>query len=327
MKTVFLTGGGGAAVPGLIKILKDKGYRVLAGDMESLSVGLYMADKAFQLPKGLSAEFLPTMRKICKKENVDAVIPLVDEELLAAIELENDHIPVLLPEKRFISMCLDKYELMVNLKKEGISIPKTRLASEGIGDFQYPVIAKPRVGRGSRGVELLSSNTDFNNYMQNINESHSIILQEYINGKEFTVSVIVWRDGNVQGVVPKEIIKKDGVTKIAVTRYSEKIVEACLKVQECLKANGPFNVQLRFDEGGEPYIFEINPRFSTSISLTIASGIDELNLILDQALQISENESNTKFKEGTVLLRQTMDNFINEEEFYGRYREILDEVD
>lgn len=315
IKTVFLTGAGGAAIPGLIKYLKNEGYRVLAGDMDQYAVGLFIADKGFILPEGQSPDFLPTIRKICKNEKVDAFIPLVDEELLAAIDLEKENIPVILPRKDFIANCLDKYVLMKKLEALQISVPKTKLASEGFNGLTFPIIAKPRVGRGSRGVQLLNSKEEYHRYIKELSSPESIILQEYIEGKEFTVSTVVWRDGQIQGIIPKEIIQKRGVTRMAVTRRNSSIENICLDVQEKLKADGPFNVQLRLNQDGEPFIFEINPRFSTSISLTMASGIDELSIILNQALNEKGYTDSMEWKEGVVLLRQTLDEFLTEHEF------------
>ncbi|MFD1446459.1 ATP-grasp domain-containing protein [Oceanobacillus profundus] len=322
-KTIFLTGAGGSAIPGLIKQLKQKGFNVIAGDMDSFAVGLYLADKGFILPKGSSSEFLPAIKRICRNEKIDAIVPLVDEELLAIIELEKENIPVILPRKNFIAICLDKYKLMKELASYHISVPKTKLASEGCRDLTFPIIAKPRVGRGSRGVKILASENEFDSYIDRQNSPTSIILQEYIDGKEFTVSTVVWRDSQVQGIVPKEIIQKRGVTKLAVTRRNSTVENVCLDIQEKLRADGPFNVQLRLDESGKPFIFEINPRFSTSISLTIASGMDELNLILDRALTNKLKTDPIEWKEGIVLLRQTLDEFITEESFREHQNSIL----
>lgn len=322
-KTVFITGAGGVAIPGLIKRLKQNGFKVLAGDMDSLSVGLYLADKGFIIPKGQSPEFLQTIRKICHDEKVDAVIPLVDEELLSVIELEKENIPIILPRKKFIALCLDKYHLMKKLAEYNIPVPKTKLAIEGCKDLTFPIIAKPRVGRGSRGVKILNSEKEFNSYIEEISQPKTILLQDYIEGKEYTVSSIVWRDAQVQGIVPKEIIQKHGVTKMAVTRRNANIEKVCLDIQKKLRADGPFNVQLKLNDNGEPFIFEINPRFSTSISLTIASGIDELNIILDQVLNGQIKTDPIEWKEGIVLLRQTLDEFITEDEFSDYQKNIL----
>ncbi|WP_173918939.1 ATP-grasp domain-containing protein [Halobacillus sp. Marseille-Q1614] len=322
-RTVFITGAGGAAVPGLIKLLKQKGIRVIAGDMVRHAVGLYIADKGFILPAGTSSHFFPTLKKICREEKVDAVIPLVDEELLSAIKLEEEgHLPVLLPQRNFTALCLDKYQLMNQLARHQIPVPKTKLASEGCEGLLFPIIAKPRVGRGSRGVKVLKTKEDFQAYCNGLDQLSSILVQEYIPGKEFTVSVVVWRDGEVQSVIPKEIVHKQNITKMAVTRRNEKVIRICSKVQKEMKANGPFNVQLKLDPHGEPYIFEINPRFSTSVSLTIASGIDELNVLLDQALTGRKASAPLVWKEGIVLLRQSLDECISEEDFLNRQTNI-----
>ena len=157
--------------------------------------------------------------------------------------------------------------------------------------------------------------------------SDALLLQEYINGTEYTVSVVVWRDGEVQAVVPKEIISKRGITKIAVTRRNPKIESLCIKIQEQLKADGPFNVQLRFDaSSGEPFIFEINPRFSTSISLTIASGIDELGGLLSQALYGKSSVKFGNWQPGIVMMRKTVDEFMSESDFHYLKTKIAERV-
>ncbi|MFQ3544289.1 ATP-grasp domain-containing protein [Halobacillus rhizosphaerae] len=323
-KTVFLTGAGGAAVPGLIRILKSKGYRVLAGDMDPHAVGLYTADQGFKLPQGDSPEFSKKLAELCQQEKVDVLIPLVDEELPASAALGSESLAVLVPDKTFIELCLDKYKLMQAFEKAGIPFPRTKLASEGAHDLKFPIIAKPRVGRGSRGVEVFQSIDEFNSYRGTLPSAKDILIQEYIDGLEFTVSVCVWRDGRVQAVIPKEIIKKRGVTQLAVTRKNSVIEKVCIKIQEQLQADGPFNVQLRIDKQGVPFVFEINPRFSTSVSLTIASGFDELNYLVDRALGVRSSQ-NISWKEGVVLLRQTLDEFITEDKFLKRMKEFTGE--
>jgi hypothetical protein len=122
-------------------------------------------------------------------------------------------------------------------------------------------------------------------------------------------------DGEVQAVVPKQIISKVGVTKAAVTRRNDKIEALCKAIQKCFRADGPFNVQLVLDKDGEPWPFEINPRFSTSITLTNAAGADELGGLLSQALFGRDSYRVPLWQEGVVLIRHTTDQFISEEQF------------
>lgn len=318
--TVLITGAGGAATPGLIERLRCKGYRVLAADMDSNAVGLYLADMGFVIPQGSSRHFLPALRAICHREEVNALVPLVDEELVAALELEQDGVAVLLPRREFVVACLDKFRLMRRLDGLGIPVPKTRLASDSLEGMGFPLIAKPRTGRGSRGIGIVNSQEQLASYMgDSPYPREKLVIQEYVDGTEFTVSVVVWRDGKVKAVVSKEIILKQGITRLAVTRHNTRIDTLCRRIQDTLRADGPFNVQLRIDRiTGEPLVFEINPRFSTTISLTIAAGVDELGALLAEAIVGRQEQNFGDWQEGLVLLRRTSDQFMDEAAFLAR---------
>jgi carbamoyl-phosphate synthase large subunit len=322
--TVLITGAGGAAVPSLIELLRRKGYRVLAADMNPDAVGFYVADRGFVIPGGLSPDFASVIDNICTKEAVRVIIPLVDEELVNACELEARGYSVILPKVQFISTCLDKYLLMQELQNVGINVPETRLVKDGWNGMDFPIVIKPRTGRGSRGLGIMRTEEKLLSFIKASSYApEELIVQEFISGKEYTISVVVWRDGEVQAVVPKEIISKQGITKIAVTRKNQQIDTLCRTVQERLNADGPFNVQLKFDpEKNEPMIFEINPRFSTSITLTIAAGVDELNGIIEQALYGKREDNWECWKEGIVMIRQSVDMFMNENEFCVKKRRI-----
>jgi len=326
---VLLTGAGGVAVPGLIESLHARGYFIVATDIDPYAAGLYLADKGYVIPRADAREFLPAIRGVCRKEHVDVIVPLVDEELIQVLDLEAEGTTVLLPRKEFVTTCLDKYRLMERLKGHGIRVPGTTLLPDHEIHPSYPAIIKPRRGRGSRDVCRLEDRDDLLRYLS----SHpslpdQLIVQEFIEGVEFTVSVVVWRDGEVQAVVPKEILSKKGVTRMAVTRRNARIEETCHRIQHSLRADGPFNVQLMLDgHTGEPFIFEINPRFSTTISLTMAAGIDELHGLISQALGGREAYHFTEWTEGLVLFRRTLDEFWTEpslEERSTRIEELLE---
>ena len=269
------------------------------------------------IPPGTSPEFVPVLSRICNAQCVDVLVPLVDEELVAAARLESSKLRVIAPRGEFIKTCLDKFVLMENLTRVGISCPVTRCASDGMNDFCYPFIVKPKSGRGSRGVKVLYSERDLDMYFNNTAYgSEELIFQTYIEGPEYTVSVVVWRDGVVRAVVPKEIIFKDGVTRLAVTRNVASITACCHDVQRHLRADGPFNVQLRIDPtSGTVYPFEINPRFSTTVSLTIAAGVDEVGGLVDLAMQPGCSSSFGSVEAGVVLVRRTQDEFMAEDRF------------
>lgn len=316
-KTVLLTGAGGPAIAGMISVLRKWGYRIVAIDMLPFSSGFYLADRAYVVPAGNAPDFLPRLKEICLAEKVDAVISVVDEELPHMQKLESLGIVVIQPHLAFVEFCLDKLCCMRELRAAGLNAPQTWMVNElPAEEAIYPLFVKPRVGRGSRGCGKVSSPAELKEFLAASSYApEQLLAQTYVPGTEFTVSVIVWRDGEVQAVVPKQIISKIGVTKAAVTRCNAKIDTLCKAIQKHFRANGPFNVQLVLDKDGEPWPFEINPRFSTSITLTNAAGVDELGGLLSQALFGSDSYCFAEWREGVVLIRHTIDQFISEEQF------------
>jgi carbamoyl-phosphate synthase large subunit len=315
-KTVLLTGAGGPAISGMISVLRKWGYRIVAIDMLPFASGFYLADRAYVVPAGNAPDFFPRLKEICLTEKVDAVVSVVDEELPYVLQLEAIGIAVIQPRLEFVEFSLDKLRCMRELRAAGINAPQTWMLNELPTDAPYPLFVKPRVGRGSRGCGKVGSPVELKTFVSASSYTpDQLLAQTFAEGIEFTVSVIVWRDGEVQAVVPKQVISKVGVTKAAITRRNAKIETLCTAIQDRFKADGPFNVQLVMDRNGELWPFEINPRFSTSITLTNAAGVDELGGLLSQALFGRDSFRVPEWQEGVALIRHTTDQFISEEQF------------
>ncbi len=322
---VLVTGAGGAAVPSLIEGLRARRYRVVAVDADANAAGLYLADAGYRIPFASAVAFPDALAHICRLEGVAVLVPLVDEELLPVASLADQlHIPVVAPRSSFTALCLDKYALMKRLKEVGIDVPESWLLRDRHDGMPFPLILKPRVGRGSRGVRVIATPAELDAYIStNRPDVDAMLLQRYVEGTEFTVSVVAWRDGVVRAVVPKEIIDKRGITRIAVTRRQPQIDGLCRAIQDELRADGPFNVQLRVDiRDGRPLPFEINPRFSTTTTLTQAAGVDELGRLVDLAIGVSSASEVWTWREDVTLVRRTVDAFLTFNDFATRRRAV-----
>ena len=315
-KTILLTGAGGPAMSGMISLLRDSGAKIITVDMLPQSSGFYLSDKSYVVPAGDSPDFLSCIKSICRTDHVSAVVSVVDEELPHVALLEDMGIPVIQPRLAFVDLALDKYRCMKMLASVGLPSPATFLLSDYKKTLPYPIFIKPRVGRGSRGAARIDNDISFDSYIANTTYSlDNLIVQPFIEGDEYTVSVVVSRDGVVHSVVPKKIIKKAGVTKLAVTKVNPVISRLCNDIQFNFKADGPFNVQLIVDRSGVAYPFEINPRFSTSTTLTAASGVNELVGLILLFLDPTFCYNFPSPKDNIVLVRHVVDHFMPLDEF------------
>jgi len=184
-----------------------------------------------------------------------------------------------------IELARDKYRTYLRLRDAGHAVPETWLASERVGPSEFPLIVKPRQGRGSRDVERVTDGEELAAYLEHTErEPDELLLQEFLPGEEYTTSVVGTADGELLGVVPKEAIEKDGSTVVGATREAPAVVASCRAVFDTLEPAGPMNVQQILDEDGTPRTIEINPRFSSTSCLTVAAGVDEFDLLVRDAL-------------------------------------------
>ncbi len=279
-KRLLFSGAGGSIFPYMFQAL-EKEYDVYAMDSDEKIAHLYSDEKILTVPNVSDNNFESVITQIIKEHKIDVYIPGIDEEILIAIEISRKMgMQVLSPSEAFVHLCLDKYELMKILSEKKISDIKTYMASDYNEDFDYPIFLKPNIGRGSRGIKKIDNFAEYEAYflLEKYDKS-DVLVQPFIGGDEYTVSVTVNNLNKIIAIVPKIVFTKQGITKHAQSVKHEKIESICKKIVDALNPKGSFNVQLKL-VGNEVYIFEINPRFSTTLVLSVASGINEIDLVI-----------------------------------------------
>lgn len=305
---VLFSGAGGSGAPAVIDVLRSSGrYWLAAVDANRYSAGLYLADYGEVVPLVTQKNYFQRIKRLVDRFKIDVYMPLIDEELLPAYEFvkDNPRLTLILPRREFTSLVLNKYEMAKAFQRAGIRCPATFLNGE-LSDktFKKKMFLKPVTGRGSRGIAIINSKNEYEKYFanQSIYDRSQVMLQEYIEGDEYTVSAVVGKEGWIYAVVPKKIIKKQGITYLSVTKENHLINDVVRQIQNKFEANGPFNVQLKIFKG-EPYILEVNPRFSTTVVHTIAAGVNEIDCLIRDFHNNDCEKKHLSFKTGLVMLR------------------------
>lgn len=284
---VLVTAAGGAGSIEIIKALCAKGYAVLATDCSTYAAGFVFADRGFVVPPASEAAFRGAITNILRDTRPEFIVPLVDEEIPIFHAMRGeDGVPpfrVVAPAEPFCALALDKWLTFQHLRQAEIPTPGTFLAGNTWG-ARWPAVLKPRDGRGGRGVAYLASERELHTHLAlEGGDPDRFIVQEQVRGPEFTVSAVVGLGGRIFAVVPKEVVSKKGITLVGITRRSPAIDVLCRDIQDKLHADGPFNVQLIVDAVSGPQVIEINPRYSTTVALTIAAGVDEVDVVIRDA--------------------------------------------
>lgn len=291
MATVLVTGAGGPCGIGAIKSLVGRtDHHVVGVDMDASAAGLYLADDGALVPAADDDAWPKAMADIVGEFEVDCVVPTVDEELSMLPSLHRhlpDSVAVAAPDQGVIDLAMDKYRTMTRLSAANQQAPRTWLGTDtaDIDSEAFPLMIKPRQGRGSRGIRRVEDRDELSTHLSATDyEPEEVLCQEFIAGTEYTTSVVSTADNRLLAVVPKEAIEKDGSTVLGATRRQPAVEESCREIFETLEPAGPINVQQIVDEHGIPHVIEINPRFSSTSCLTAAAGVDEFDLLVRDAL-------------------------------------------
>lgn len=249
---------------------------VVTTDMNSLSPGLYFSDKHYIVPLTTDPQYVSIMKSIAFKERIHLLIPTIDDEL----PLFGSHaesflamgVRVAVSSHRTGALCNDKKMTAQFLMEKGLPVARTWLPSElDFAALSYPLFLKPRSGRGSVGAYPISQERELRFFLGYV---HDPVVQEFLPGREFTIDLLADFSGRVISAVPRErLVIRSGVTDRGRTWKNPAMMELAVKTAGALDIRGPANIQVKW-HNETATVFEVNPRFSGGIPLTIAAGAD-----------------------------------------------------
>jgi carbamoyl-phosphate synthase large subunit len=207
--------------------------------------------------------------EICRRERVDWVLPALDEELLTLAahraELEACSSRLFSSSLACLETCVDKRATYDFFRSHGIPTPATwEPGTPPLAGF--PVIVKPRQGRGSTGVYVARNAQELEFFGGYVNRP---IIQELMTGREMTVDVLADFGSNPLFIRPRYRLKTDsGISYKGATTEHPAVVDWVKTIVRTLGIIGPANIQCFEDRHGEVRFIEINARLAGSVALT-----------------------------------------------------------
>jgi carbamoyl-phosphate synthase large subunit len=278
--------------------------RVITTDINPLSPALYFGHKHHIVPLTTDRYYIPHIESICDIEEVNLVIPTIDDELpifgRARDRFAQMGIAVAVSSEKTSLTCNDKYETYLFCENNGIQTARTHLAGDvRFESVRYPVYVKPRFGRGSVNVFMVHNETQLRLFLDYVPDP---IVQNHLAGTEFTVDVLCDFQGQVLSIVPRErLVIRAGVSDKGITRNNPDVIAFARDVTEKLQITGPANIQCKWD-GRNVSLIEVNPRFSGGIPLTIASGGDFAAWLVQIAAGVDLKPQIGKFQDALTMM-------------------------
>jgi carbamoyl-phosphate synthase large subunit len=303
---VLVTGVGGRSVGHqILQALLPLGdrYSIIATDADSFSYGLYQVNDRYVVPRASDPRYLEAIRTLVQKEAIDVVLPGTEPEVAMLGHRVNDlGCPVLVNPPAVLAICANKNRLSQWLSAHGFLSPFTVLGAQWrvlVDRTGFPIVGKPAENAGgSRGVQILNSTIEVEQYLAMSDAPAKVLFQQYVGNSadEYTVGVATTVDGAIiDSIVLRRVLtglslgqarQIDGCTYTLSTGYSQGIIvkhpriqEVCERLALKIGARGPLNIQCR-GVGDDVYIFEVHPRFSGSTSIRAAAGFNEPDMLI-----------------------------------------------
>ncbi|MBF1639663.1 ATP-grasp domain-containing protein [Prevotella sp.] len=286
----------------LFKFLKDSlgdSCKIIATDNQSIAPALYAADEHYLTPRIDDPNYINTILKIAKDNDVKAITTLIDPEieLLAKNRdrFEAEGIIVLAPSKETAAYCFDKYEMFRYLEKNNI---RTVLTYDSLENFKagyknneitFPVFIKPRTGSGSVGIHKCTAMNELENYFSE--GKFDYIIQEFMDCEDCDADVYIdcYSHKPVAAFSKNKLETKIGGASKTISFKDQKLFDFIEEICQVLEFNGPVDMDFWYKDG-KYYLSEVNPRFGGAYLHAYGAGVDFFKLIQNN-MEGNVNES------------------------------------
>jgi carbamoyl-phosphate synthase large subunit len=281
-KCILVTGIGGNVGQGIIRIIRKEfpEIKIVGTNVTGFSPGNHLVDKFYFVPFGYETNFIEVVENIVLKENVNLIVPSTDYETFFLTKSKSS-ITCLIASSHLdaTKIYLDKYLSYKFHYKNNIPFAETVLPSEFSNQFDK-AIAKPREGRGSKGI--------FKNIVSNEGFKDEVyIIQRFYEGIEITTGVYVsYITGELCGMITFERSLENGATTYCkvIYDYNDALLSTIQKILTKLEIRGSFNIQSIVTESGEVVPFEVNCRISGTNSIRHHFGFCDVKNTVDELI-------------------------------------------
>lgn len=269
--------------------------KVVATDMQITAPAIFEADKYYIVPRITEPGYIDLILDICKKEEINGVLSLIDPELslLAANEeqFKVAGVTVIGSSYGLCEMAYNKMKMHNWLEAHGYNCAKSYANKDAFysalnaGQIDFPVFVKPVCGSASIAVNRVEDKDTLDFLWAH---GENLMIQECLEGQEIGADVYIDMLSHkvVSVFTKKKILMRDGETNKAVSFKDEKLFDLIERfVKEC-GWNGQIDIDI-FEIGGNYYITEVNPRFGGGYPHAYECGCNHMDMIINNLSGIS----------------------------------------
>lgn len=292
--TIAVTGVGAIIGQGIVRSLRASGraVRLVGIDRSDRSPGPYVVDVFEKKPEAAenNPDYLEYWARIIQRHGIQLVMPGLEVDMVFLNQhrdwFEALGVSLVLNTPQLTQQTRNKWSFGRALAAIGYPVIPSSQPDTWAEALQAlgppPLLLKPLVGNGSRGIVKLEDERDFEYWREKA--SGEWMLQRIVGNpdEEYTVGIFGLGNGSILGpIIFRRRLSNAGNTQEAEVVLSHTVLESAVEALcTYFCPVGPTNLQFRV-EGDIAYLLEINPRFSSSNSLRTGFGFNEAAMSID----------------------------------------------
>lgn len=272
------------------------GYRIIAfGREEDDHVCAQYAEKFYPISFVEKEKIL----EICTKEKVAGVTSFLIESALPYVYYISRGLGVPCNSPECEAITANKFTMRERMEEAGVRIPKYKIIHtiDEVGQIKFPIIVKPSDSGGSRGITLVQREEDLSeaiNRALTYSPSHSVLIEQYIGGREFSIESISYEGKHYVLQVTDKVtteapyfVELEHHQPADLTEKSRnEIIQLTVDMLNAQKVEyGASHTEIKMDKKGVPYIIEMGARmgggYISSDLVRLSTGYDYVKGVLE----------------------------------------------
>lgn len=285
--------------------------KVVVTDASAYAPAIYEADAYYTVPLMTAPGYVDEILEICRRENIQAVLSLIDPELSLLAKHREDFdalgVMVIGSSYELCERALDKMQMYRWLSEHGYPCAKSYVDKEAFyadveaGRIAYPVFVKPVRGSASLAISKV-----YDRETVELLFAHSggLMIQEFMDGQEIGADVYIdMLSGEVVSIFTKEkLLMRAGETDKAVSFKDEELFALIQRFAAESGWRGQIDIDL-FRVGDTYYVAEVNPRFGGGYPHAYECGCDHMTLIQNNVHGVVNTPNIGHYDEGVYMMK------------------------
>lgn len=294
IKTVLLTNGQQRKTLAVVRSLGIRNIKVIVAEETRFNPSAFSkyCCKSLVSPsaKKNPNEYYNWLCEVLIEYKCDVMFPMDDDVFEIVMKNERELLKIcsiVLPTMQNYLRASDKSNATKLAREVGVPCPQT-LHPKKLCDLlsliepmKFPLVIKPRVSSGSRGIRIVNNREEFIKVYLEIHDIYEFpIIQEYIGiGDRYDVCLLFDNDNKLKAQFVQREIRHFpidiGPSTMQESVEAPVVLEYALRIMKNLPWKGIVELEFIVDAKDNKFKFmEINPRFWGSLQMAITAGVD-----------------------------------------------------